>query len=198
MSRIAALIVAAGKGERAGGAVPKQFQSLLEQPVLRRSVAAFAAVPEIEATAVVVAEHRRRETEAALARLAILPLIDGGDARQDSVRKGLEALAPHAPDFVLIHDAARPLVSTSLIRRVIAALENGANAAIPVLAVSDSLKRNAADGWISVARDDLYRAQTPQGFAFRKILAALREFRSTAVTDDMAIAELAGMAIQTV
>ena len=198
MAQIAALIVAAGKAERAGGAVPKQFQSLLEQPVLRRSVAAFAAVPEIEATAVVVAEHRRRETEAALARLAILPLIDGGDARQDSVRKGLEALAPHAPDFVLIHDAARPLVSTSLIRRVIAALENGANAAIPVLAVSDSLKRNAADGWISVARDDLYRAQTPQGFAFRKILAAHREFRSTAVTDDMAIAELAGMAIKTV
>ena len=114
------------------------------------------------------------------------------------MRKGLEALAPHAPDFVLIHDAARPLVSTSLIRRVIAALENGANAAIPVLAVSDSLKRNAADGWISVARDDLYRAQTPQGFAFRKILAAHREFRSTAVTDDMAIAELAGMAIKTV
>lgn len=198
MSRIAALIVAAGKGERAGGAVPKQFRTLLGQSVLRRSVSAFASVPEIDSVQVVASEERWQETEAALAGIRCAPLARGGATRQDSVRNGLEALESSTPDFVLIHDAARPLVSARLIGRVTAALEDGAQAAIPVLPLSDSLKRNAADGWLSVPRDELYRAQTPQGFAFGKILAAHRQFRATAVTDDMAIAELAAMAVTTV
>ena len=198
MSRIAALIVAAGKGERVGGLVPKQFRLLLGQSVLRRSVGAFAAHPEIASVQIVTSEERRKETEAALAGVCCAPFVRGGATRQDSVRSGLEALESTAPDFVLIHDAARPLVSGDLIRRVIVALENGAQAAIPVLPVSDSLKRNSAEGWISVPRDDLHRAQTPQGFAFGKILAAHGEFRATAVTDDMAIAELAQMTITTV
>ncbi|HEX3431734.1 MAG TPA: bifunctional 2-C-methyl-D-erythritol 4-phosphate cytidylyltransferase/2-C-methyl-D-erythritol 2,4-cyclodiphosphate synthase [Rhizomicrobium sp.] len=198
MSQIAALIVAAGKGERAGGAVPKQFQPLLGQSVLRRSVAAFAALPEIGEIQIVTTDERWNEAEAAVDGLRCAPFARGGATRQDSVRNGLEALVPVAPDFVLIHDAARPLVSPSLIRRVIAALADGAAAAIPVLPVSDSLKRSAADGWMSVPRDDLYRAQTPQGFVYKRILAAHREFRATAVTDDTAVAELAGMAIKTV
>jgi 2-C-methyl-D-erythritol 4-phosphate cytidylyltransferase/2-C-methyl-D-erythritol 2,4-cyclodiphosphate synthase len=198
MSRIAALIVAAGKGERAGGAVPKQFQSLLGQSVLRRSVGALAALPEIGAVQIVAAKERWRETEAALAGVAILPLIEGGERRQDSVRNGLEALEPHALDFALIHDAARPLVSGSVIRRVIAALEDGAGAAVPVLPVADSLKRKDGETWVSVSRDGLFRAQTPQGFRFGDILAAHRNFESRSVTDDMAIAELAGLAIATV
>ena len=81
MSRIAALIVAAGKGERAGGAVPKQFQSLLEQPVLRRSVAAFAAVPEIDVIQIVAAKERWPETSAAIAGQEILPFAEGGETR---------------------------------------------------------------------------------------------------------------------
>src|SRR5579864_9000899 len=158
MSRIAALIVAAGQGLRAGGAVPKQFRSLLGRSILRRSVSAFAALPEIAAIQLVAAKERWGECESALDGLAILPFAEGGEMRQDSVRNGLEALEAQAPDFVLIHDAARPLVSSSVIRWVIAALEDGAGAAIPMLPVSDSLKRKEAENWISAPRDGLYRA----------------------------------------
>lgn len=198
MSSIAALIVAAGKGERAGGLVPKQFRPLLGQSMLRRSVWALATLPEVASVQIVTSEGRWKEAEIALADIPCAPFARGGATRQDSVRNGLEALESSAPAFVLIHDAARPLVSASLIRRIMAALEEGAAAVIPVLPVSDSLKRNAAESWTSVARDDLYRAQTPQGFAFGQILAAHRKFRSTAVTDDMAIAELAQIAVTTV
>jgi 2-C-methyl-D-erythritol 4-phosphate cytidylyltransferase/2-C-methyl-D-erythritol 2,4-cyclodiphosphate synthase len=161
-------------------------------------VSAFSALPEIAAIQLVAANERASETEAALAGLKILPLAEGGDARQDSVRNGLEALEAHAPDFVLIHDAARPLVSASVVRWVVAALADGAHAAIPVLPVSDSLKRREGDSWTSVSREGLFRAQTPQGFRFREILAAHRKFRAKSVTDDMAIAELAGITITTV
>lgn len=195
MTIIAALIVAAGQGQRAGGPVPKQFQPLLGASVLRRSATAFAALPEIRLIQIVTSADRRAETEAALEHIARLPFANGGATRQDSVRNGLEALAPHNPDFVLVHDAARPLVSAALIRRVIDALEQGATAAIPLVPVADTLKRDDADEWTTVPRDSLYRAQTPQGFRFATLLAAHREFANAAVTDDMALAELAGLPI---
>ena len=198
MPRIAALIVAAGRGERVGGPVPKQLRSLLGESLLRRSVNAFADLPEIASVQVVTSRERWKQAEEALSGIACAPFVCGGATRQDSVRNGLEALESSAPDIVLVHDAARPLVSAYLIRRVIASLQEGAKAAIPVLPIADSLKKNTAESWVSVARDDLYRAQTPQGFDFARILAAHRKFRATAVTDDMAIAELAGMAIKTV
>ncbi|HTT85713.1 MAG TPA: bifunctional 2-C-methyl-D-erythritol 4-phosphate cytidylyltransferase/2-C-methyl-D-erythritol 2,4-cyclodiphosphate synthase [Rhizomicrobium sp.] len=195
MSSIAALIVAAGQGQRAGGSVPKQFQPLVGEPVLRRSVAAFAAVPEIRMVQVVTSANRMAETETALGGLACLPFAMGGATRQHSVRNGLEALALYAPDFVLVHDAARPLVSAALIRRVAAALDEGAAAAIPLVRVADTLKREDAGEWATVPRDALYRAQTPQGFRFAALLAAHREFADAGVTDDMALAELAGLPI---
>ncbi|HEY5346836.1 MAG TPA: 2-C-methyl-D-erythritol 2,4-cyclodiphosphate synthase, partial [Rhizomicrobium sp.] len=107
-------------------------------------------------------------------------------------------LAKDAPDFVLIHDAARPLISRDVIARVVAALEDGAQAAIPMLAVADTLRKRGADGWTSVARDDLYRAQTPQGFHFDAIVQAHRAHAGENVTDDMALAELAGMKTEVV
>jgi 2-C-methyl-D-erythritol 4-phosphate cytidylyltransferase / 2-C-methyl-D-erythritol 2,4-cyclodiphosphate synthase len=196
MSRIAALIVAAGKGERVGGLVPKQFRPLLGEPVLRRSVAAFAKLPEITDIQIVTTDERWKETEAAVTEIHCAPFARGGLTRQDSVRNGLEALEPSSPDFVLIHDAARPLVSASLIRRVLAALENGAPAAIPLLPLSDSLKRRERENWTTVSRyGGLYRAQTPQGFRFAEILSAHRQLQSSTVTDDMAIAEHAEIAI---
>jgi 2-C-methyl-D-erythritol 4-phosphate cytidylyltransferase/2-C-methyl-D-erythritol 2,4-cyclodiphosphate synthase len=198
MSKIAALIVAGGKGLRAGGAVPKQFRPLLGPSILHRSVSAFAALPEIACVQLVAAKERWGECEVALDGLAILPFAEGGETRQDSVRNGLEALEAQRPDFVLIHDAARPLVSSSVIRWVIAALEDGAGAAVPMLPVSDSLKRKEAESWRSAPRDGLYRAQTPQGFRFGDILEAHRKFRAKNLTDDMAVAELAGMAVTTV
>jgi 2-C-methyl-D-erythritol 4-phosphate cytidylyltransferase/2-C-methyl-D-erythritol 2,4-cyclodiphosphate synthase len=128
----------------------------------------------------------------------MLPSIVGGATRQESVRRGLEALATALPDIVLIHDAARPLVSHRLIDDVLAALDGGAECAVPLLAVADTLKRNDAGKWTTVPRDGLHRAQTPQGFRFTKILRAHRHYSAQDVTDDMALAELAGLHITTV
>ena len=196
MTTTAVVIVAAGRGERAGGLVPKQFRPVLGVPVLGRSAAAFAALPEVAAIQIVTTLDREAETEAALDGVSHLPFVMGGETRQDSVRNGLEALGAHAPDFVLIHDAARPLVSSVLIRRVIAALEAGATAAIPLLPLTDSLKRKEPQNWATISRyGGLYRAQTPQGFRFPEILEAHRKLATMHVTDDMAVAEHAGLPI---
>lgn len=193
MSRTAVVIVSAGVGERAGGGIPKQFRLLGNVPMLRRSVQAFAGLAPIQ---VVVGRGQEERSAAALEGLDLLPLVHGGATRQESVRLGLEALAPHAPDFVLIHDAARPFVSSALVGALIAALEAGSDGAVPLLAVADTLKRETAPGvWTTVARDGLFRAQTPQAFRFAAILAAHRAHAATAVTDDMALAELAGLKI---
>src|SRR5204862_5226524 len=100
----------------------------------------------------------------------LYPTLAGGPTRQHSVMHGLEALARHAPDFVLIHDAARPLASPELIDRVIAALHHGAEAVVPLLPVGDTLKlRDASGAWRTLPRDGVHRAQTPQGFRFDMI-----------------------------
>ncbi|HEY3778720.1 MAG TPA: bifunctional 2-C-methyl-D-erythritol 4-phosphate cytidylyltransferase/2-C-methyl-D-erythritol 2,4-cyclodiphosphate synthase [Rhizomicrobium sp.] len=195
MPKIAAVIVAAGQGQRAGGGLPKQFRPLVGIPVLRRSVEAFAALPEIGTIVVVAAAERRPDCERVLACLPRLAYATGGVARQDSVRNGLAALESHAPDFVLVHDAARPLVSQALIRRVIAALISGAVAAVPLLAVTDTLKRKEQGAWTTVSREGLYRAQTPQGFRFESLLEAHWGWTGAEATDDMAIAERTGLAI---
>jgi len=198
MSRIAALIVAAGRGERLGGGIPKQYQKLAGLTLLRRSLRAFAANPGIGNVMAVIGREDELHYDGCAERLDVLPPCFGGATRQDSVRAGLEALAEHAPDFVLIHDAARPLVSHALIGRVIAALESGADAAVPLLPVSDTLWRRADDGWDVVPREGAMRAQTPQGFRYDAILKAHREHRHEAVTDDMALAERAGLRIAAV
>jgi 2-C-methyl-D-erythritol 4-phosphate cytidylyltransferase/2-C-methyl-D-erythritol 2,4-cyclodiphosphate synthase len=192
MPRFAVLIVAAGKGERAGTSLPKQYEALGGQPILRRSVRAFAGYP----VQVVIGPGQQDLAAAALAGLEVRPPVPGGATRQESVRLGLEALAGDAPDFILIHDAARPLVSRRVIADVAAALEGGADGALPMVAVADTLRRQDADGRFTlVPRDNLYRAQTPQGFVYGKILAAHRQHAATDVTDDVALAELAGLAV---
>ena len=196
MPRIAVLIVAAGSGERAGSGPPKQFRPLQGLPMVRRSVMAFADNPEIDLLAVVIGPGQERAAEEALAGLELLPFIIGGATRQDSVRLGLEALASHVPDFVLVHDAARPFVTPALIGKLVAALAAGADAAVPLLAVTDTLKRRTADGaWITEPREGLYRAQTPQAFRFGAILDAHRNHADVTVTDDMALAERMGLKI---
>ena len=195
MSRIAVLIVAAGKGERAGTSLPKQYERLAGQPLLRRTVQLFARYP----VQVVIGAGQEEMAAAALAGLALPTPVTGGATRQESVRRGLEALAGDAPDFVLIHDAARPLVSSKVVEAVVAALEAGADAALPMVAASDTLRRRDSQGrWTLVPRDGLFRAQTPQGFAFAKILAAHRDYAQEEVTDDVALAELAGLRVQMV
>jgi 2-C-methyl-D-erythritol 4-phosphate cytidylyltransferase / 2-C-methyl-D-erythritol 2,4-cyclodiphosphate synthase len=194
MSTTCALIVAAGRGTRVGGAIPKQYLPLGGASVLRHAVAAFATHPRIGAVQVVIREEDRRIFDEAMVSLPMLPPVPGGAERQDSVRLGLEALVPHDPGRVLIHDGARPFPDPALIDRVIDALDD-APAAIPALPLGDTLKR-IADGRVreTVDRAQLWRAQTPQGFHFKAILAAHRAAAGHVLTDDAAVAEAAGMA----
>jgi 2-C-methyl-D-erythritol 4-phosphate cytidylyltransferase/2-C-methyl-D-erythritol 2,4-cyclodiphosphate synthase len=205
MPRLAVLIVAAGKGERAGTALPKQYEKLAGRPILRRTVEAFAGLFEGKwAVQVVIGPGQDELAAQALAGLDLPAPVTGGASRQQSVRLGLEALAhsfgeKHAPDFVLIHDAARPLISRKVIDDVVRALEGGADGALPMVAVADTLRRRDADGrWTLVARDGLYRAQTPQGFVYDKILAAHQAHAHEDVTDDVALAELVGLKVEMV
>jgi 2-C-methyl-D-erythritol 4-phosphate cytidylyltransferase / 2-C-methyl-D-erythritol 2,4-cyclodiphosphate synthase len=194
MPRTAILIVAAGKGERVGAITPKQYVPLLGQAMLRRSIEAFGGRPDTFIK-VAIGPGQEAQYEVATAGLDLSPPAIGGATRQESVRRGLEALTDAAPDFVLIHDAARPLVSPRLIDGVIAALQAGAEAAIPLLPVADTLRKQESGKWIIVPREDLVRAQTPQGFRFAPILKAHRDHAAREVTDDMALAELAGLNI---
>jgi len=198
MSGVAVLVVAAGKGERAGGAVPKQYAALLGKPILRWTLEAFVRHPRVDSVLVAIGPDQEQLYAPAVEGLALPPPIAGGSTRQESVRRGLEALAQSAPDMVLIHDAARPLVSSAIIDAVIAALESGADGSVPLLAVADTLKRNDGGKWSTVPREGLLRAQTPQGFRFARILRAHRHYAAQDVTDDMALAELAGLHIAAV
>ncbi|MCZ8136635.1 MAG: bifunctional 2-C-methyl-D-erythritol 4-phosphate cytidylyltransferase/2-C-methyl-D-erythritol 2,4-cyclodiphosphate synthase [Porphyrobacter sp.] len=170
----AAIVVAAGKGLRVGGDVPKQFRYWRGKPLVRHSVEALltaGASPLV----VVIGADARADAEAALAGLEGLRFVHGGASRQDSVRNGLEALVPHAPAHVLIHDAARPDLPRAVIARLLDAL-TAHPGAIPVLPVVDSLAVAGSDGAMAgkAEREVLRRVQTPQAFRFPEILAAHR------------------------
>jgi 2-C-methyl-D-erythritol 4-phosphate cytidylyltransferase/2-C-methyl-D-erythritol 2,4-cyclodiphosphate synthase len=183
---VAALLVAAGTGTRFGAPAPKQFSPLAGRPVIRHAAEALAR--EVDLLAVVGDAAAIAE---ALDGLDHLPPIQGGATRQASVRAGLEALAAHTPDIVLVHDAARPVIPAGTIAALLAALAD-APGAIPAVPVADTLKRGA-DGVIAatVPRENLHRAQTPQAFRFDLLLALHREAAEGA-TDDAAILEAAG------
>jgi 2-C-methyl-D-erythritol 4-phosphate cytidylyltransferase/2-C-methyl-D-erythritol 2,4-cyclodiphosphate synthase len=194
----AALIVAAGRGTRAGEGLPKQYRSIGGRSILARTLARFDACPQIDRVAVVIHpdDHdllHRSIAEASLARP--VTVVEGGAERADSVRRGLEALADDPPARVLIHDAARPFVSAEVIGRVVAALDEfpGACASIPIV---DTLRReeNGCCGAL-IPRERAWRAQTPQGFRFPAILAAHRANTDAMATDDAEIARAAGLAV---
>jgi 2-C-methyl-D-erythritol 4-phosphate cytidylyltransferase/2-C-methyl-D-erythritol 2,4-cyclodiphosphate synthase len=198
-SRCAALIVAAGRGDRFGGQLPKQYLDLAGSPVIRRTVLRLRDHPAIDEVVVVIDPSHRAFFDAALAGLAIAPPVAGGESRQESIRRGLEALAAgNPPELVLIHDAVRPLLSPALIERVVAALTD-AEAVLPVLPVVDTLKRVAGGRVVGgQARDGLVRAQTPQGFRFAVILDAHRRLAGAELTDDAALASEVGIPVRTV
>lgn len=201
---VAAVIVAAGRGERAGqGDGPKQYRLIGGRAVLARTLETFLAHPRIATVVVAIhADDADLFREAAGADAARVVTVIGGPTRQASVRLGLLALQESAPDKVLIHDAVRPFADAGLIGRVIEAIdgEQGALAALPV---TDTLKREAPDGTIgaTVPRDGLHAAQTPQGFPFRPILEAHEKAHATGrsdFTDDAAIAEWARIPVRLV
>ncbi len=185
----AAVIVAAGRGERAGGDRPKQWRMLAGMPVLARAVAAFS-----DFARVVVVLHPDEMAEGVATFGGRVTLVAGGADRAESVRNALAVLEGAGPRHVLIHDGARPLVPRAVIDRVLAALGPGL-AAAPALAVTDALWRGAAEAVAgTVPRDGLFRAQTPQGFAFDAILAAHRAHPGGAA-DDVEVARAAGIAV---
>lgn len=186
--RTVALVVAAGRGVRAGGGLPKQYRALGGEPVLRRALRAFLRHPGIDAVGCVIHPDDRALYAAATADLPLLEPALGRATRQGSVRAGLEAL-PAGVERVLVHDAARPLVPPAMIGRVLAALDT-AEGALPVLPVPDTLVRE--DG-SAVARDGLFRAQTPQGFRLGPLLAAHRAASGEQATDDAGLARAAGL-----
>jgi 2-C-methyl-D-erythritol 4-phosphate cytidylyltransferase/2-C-methyl-D-erythritol 2,4-cyclodiphosphate synthase len=189
------LVVASGRGERFGGALPKQYRRLAGRPVLRRCLQTFADHSRIDAVRAVICPDDRALYDDAAQGLALLEPAHGGATRQDSVRLGLESLATEPPDLVLIHDGVRALLDHALIDRVLDGLEEHA-AVLPALPVTDTLKRvddHAVAG--TVDRAGLYRAQTPQGFRYALILDAHRAFAGQSMTDDCALAEAAGLRV---
>ena len=193
MSSVYALVVAAGRGSRFGGPLPKQYLPLAGASILRYAVAAFAEHLEIAGVMVAIRPEDKVLFEKSVKGLRAVSPVAGGAARQDSVRLGLEALAAYRPKSVLIHDGARPFPDRRLIDRVIDGLDR-APAAIPCLPLRDTIKR-AEGGTIreTVDRSALWRAQTPQGFHFETILDAHRAAIGRDLTDDAAVAEAAGI-----
>ena len=191
--RIAAILVAAGTGTRFGADLPKQFLTVGGKPVIRHAAEALAAHVTL-----LQPVGDTESIEAALQGVGCcLPVVPGGVTRQDSVRAGLEALAPHAPDIVLVHDAARPIIPEGTIPALLAALRESPGA-IPGAPVADTLKR-VERGVITatVPRAGLFRAQTPQAFRFPALLAAHRS-SLTGATDDAALLEAAGETVEVV
>lgn len=190
--RIAALIVAAGRGSRAGGGLPKQWRPIAGRRVADWTVQAFADHPLIDT--ILIVHH---PDDSALVAPLLGPqvrAVHGGATRNASVRAGLEALADDAPDLVLIHDVARPCLPASVIDAVVAALADTPGAA-PALPVTDALWQGE-DAQVSGVQDraGLYRAQTPQGFHYAPLLAAHRAFAGDAA-DDVAVARAAGLPV---
>ncbi|MDB9704595.1 bifunctional 2-C-methyl-D-erythritol 4-phosphate cytidylyltransferase/2-C-methyl-D-erythritol 2,4-cyclodiphosphate synthase [Rhodospirillales bacterium] len=199
MARIAVIIVAAGRGHRFGGEMPKQYLEVHQQPLVRHAVQAFLDHPAIDLILPVIHPDDADILANALGGLNYLEPVAGGAARQDSVRNGLEGLASSAPDYVLVHDAARAMVAPALIDRVIEALQD-TSGVIPGIAVVDTLKRADDDGIITdtVSRDGLWRAQTPQGFKYADLLAAHRSAIGQELTDDAAVMEASGYRVAVV
>jgi 2-C-methyl-D-erythritol 4-phosphate cytidylyltransferase/2-C-methyl-D-erythritol 2,4-cyclodiphosphate synthase len=195
---VAAVVVAGGRGVRAGGDLPKQYRTLGNVPILRQSLAIFATHSGIHWVQPVIHRDDDALYGEAAAGLAVLPPAYGGATRQASVRAGLEALADRAPAIVLVHDAARPFTSPALVSRAIAAGRQGG--AIPAVAMTDTIKEVDAAGSVvrTLDRARLRGIQTPQAFAFDALLAAHRKAAAAGredFTDDAALAEWAGMTV---
>jgi 2-C-methyl-D-erythritol 4-phosphate cytidylyltransferase / 2-C-methyl-D-erythritol 2,4-cyclodiphosphate synthase len=197
---IAAVVVAGGRGLRAGGDVPKQYRELAGEPVIRLALAAFLDHPQISAVQPVIHPEDQEIFHAATKGLAkLLPPVWGGATRQASVRAGLEGLSAGAPALVLIHDAARPFVSGALIDRAIAA-GKARGAAVPAIAIADTVKKidDASVVTETLDRSRLRTVQTPQAFAFDLIMSAHRRAAAAGredFTDDAALAEWAGQRV---
>ncbi len=197
--RIAALIVAAGRGHRAGAGLPKQYRPLAGRPVLRHTLDAFCANPQIDTVLTVIhPDDSTLYVNAAPASPKLRPPAHGGDSRAASVLNGIRAIADDPPDLILIHDAARPFISDTVIGNVINSLSTS-DGALAMLPAVDAMRHVDADGRLGAdaPRAQIQRAQTPQGFDFKRFQAAIEAAHAAGTLDthldDAAIALAAGL-----
>ena len=196
-SRVAAIIPAAGSGERLGAAVPKAFVEVAGQSLLQRSAHAMALVADVIVVAAPADQLERAAAELAEVD-AEVHVVAGGAQRQDSVAAGLAVLAEDVA-FVLVHDAARPLVPLSVSQSVVDALRAGNEAVIPAVPVVDTIKRVNAEGTVvgTIDRTTLRRIQTPQGFS-REVMNRAYADPTYMATDDSGLVEAMGVTVLTV
>jgi 2-C-methyl-D-erythritol 4-phosphate cytidylyltransferase/2-C-methyl-D-erythritol 2,4-cyclodiphosphate synthase len=199
MAQVAAVVVAAGQGLRAGGEIAKQFRRIAGETLLERALSAFAEAPDVTFVQPVIRPDDVDLVRRLTGGMNVLEPVAGGATRQASVRAGLEALVACTPDIVLVHDAARPFASAGLITRAIAAAEK-TGAAIPALPVTDTVKRIDSTGTIEATldRNSIRLVQTPQAFAFPALFDAHRRALAQGrndFTDDAALAEWAGIKV---
>ncbi len=189
-----ALIVAAGRGERAGGDLPKQYVPICGVPVIARAVDAFGDIPVF----VVIGEGQRDLVQAALGTRTVAGIVIGGSSRQDSVLNGLKAIeGDGGATKVLIHDAARPLLPAQVRDALIRALDDH-DGAVPVVPVADTVARAEGTLGDTVDRTALVRVQTPQAFRFDAIMTSHERWTGDPATDDAQMARAAGYEVVTV
>ncbi|MBM3579913.1 MAG: bifunctional 2-C-methyl-D-erythritol 4-phosphate cytidylyltransferase/2-C-methyl-D-erythritol 2,4-cyclodiphosphate synthase [Alphaproteobacteria bacterium] len=197
MPKIVALITACGRGNRfnQGEGIPKQYLPLAGVPLLRHSILTFLNHPQISDVLCAIHPDDVALYEEAVSGLDLLNPVFGGETRQASIRLGLEALRDYNPNKVLIHDGVRPFVSKRIINGILEKLETHP-AVIPAVAVEDTLKKTS-DGKIewTLERENLWRAQTPQGFLYQDILNSHVAFKDLHFTDDAALNEYAGIPV---
>lgn len=199
MTRAVAVVVAAGRGIRAGGDLPKQYRVVAGIPVIRRSLEMLLRQAEVSAVQPVIHPDDEDLFRRTAGALDVREAVWGGATRQESVRAGLEAIAALRPEIVLIHDAVRPFASPALVSRALAAVE-GCDGAVPALPVTDTVKTVDAAGRVlsTLDRTMLRLVQTPQAFAYPALLDAHRRAAAagrTDFSDDAALAEWAGMTV---
>ena len=197
MEKIVALITACGRGNRfnRGEGIPKQYLPLAGIPMLRHSILAFLNHPQVSDVLCVIHPDDVELYEQASIGLDLLNPVFGGETRQSSIRIGLEELIDYKPNKVLIHDGVRPFVSKRIINGILEKLESHP-AVIPAIAVEDTIKK-IGDGKIewTLERENLWRAQTPQGFLYQDILNSHIAFKDLNFTDDSALNEYAGIPV---
>jgi 2-C-methyl-D-erythritol 4-phosphate cytidylyltransferase / 2-C-methyl-D-erythritol 2,4-cyclodiphosphate synthase len=192
----AVIIVAAGRGQRVGGEIPKQYLEISGKPILRRTVKVFQKNPAIGHIQVFIHPDDLDLYSAAVGDLDLPDPVHGGANRQQSVLNGLDAIGPLMPEYVFIHDAARPFLEQDTLNRLILEVEKY-GAVIPALKVTDTIKYMTGDSIINtIDRNFLYGAQTPQAFRYKAIYMAHRRCENKDLTDDSAIAEQSGLKVR--
>ena len=193
-----ALIVAAGRGVRLGGSVPKQYRLLGGKPLLRRAVDALIAHPRIDEVRVVIGPGQHELARAALGDLDVGELIEGADERAFSVINGVEVLRGRS-EYLLVHDAARPFCPPQVVDRLLDALQSH-EAAIPVLPAVDTLTKVTGEGTLGEAidRSEVYRVQTPQAFRLERLVEAYHDWPSSPPTDEASYFRAKGVHVATV